>query len=370
MELRRYLEVVRRRRWLFLGVFSLTTVATAWFVMSQPPVYESKGTFVVRPASLDPEQAVEAVGTLNRGAGINATYAEIARSERIRARAEARVGDSASGLSVAAEAITGTNIVSFSARGGDPNSVHKLAAAVGAETVAYVQQLNETYQLEPLDPPSVPYDPVGPNKPLTIALGAVFGTMLGLGLALLGEYLREGRPEELPEGHQPSGEPPDEFADRPLGDRVSDGGTLPRRLRDEMRRHRRAGSSFSLGIITVSARMDPESVVRALEPRLRQEDTLASLGDGSHAVLLPGVSADEAEELLIEWERTLTIASLRDAEEDDGTSKLRLATGIYEYRDGAYLGDDGPDKDSERVALMLAQEQPLAVQGRLFGGRR
>jgi protein tyrosine kinase modulator len=368
MELRRYLELIRRQWRLVLGAFTFTTAATAVFVMSQPPVYESKETFVVRPQSLDPEQAVDAVGTLIRGAQISATYAEIARSERIQERAEAQLGESvsASGLSLTAEALTGTNILSISVRGGDPNLVHEFVAAIGTETVAYVQQLNDTYQLEPLDLASVPRHPVGPNKPLTIALGAIFGMMLAFGLALLGEYLRDGRRKEHRE--QDRAEPSSEIsAERPWGERLSDERTFPPRLRDEMRRARRAGHSFSLAIITVSAGMDAERVVRALEPRLREEDVLASLGTGTYAVLLPDVSADEAEERLIDWERTLTIASLRDAEQDDGASKLRLATGIYEHHDRGVIGDD---RETERVALMMAQVQPLAVQGTVLGGKR
>ena len=370
MELRRYLQIVRRRWRLVLGAFAFTTAATAWLVMSQPPVYESKGTFVVRPQSQDPEQAVEAVGTLIRGVQINATYAEIARSERIRARAEAQLGDSTStsGLSVTAEALTGTNILSISVRGRDPSLAHEFAAAIGTETMAYVQQLNDTYQLEPLDPASVPRHPVGPSKLLTIALGAIFGMMLGSGLALLGEYLREGR-REHPEQDRPVEGSSEISAERPSEEGPSDERTFPLRLRDEMLRVRRAGRSFSLGIITVSARMDTERVARALEQRLRDEDVLASLGNGSYAVLLPDVSADEAEELLIDWERTLTIASLRDSEQDDVASKLPLATAIYEYRDRAFIGGDD-DKETERVALMLAEVQPLAVQGTLFGGER
>jgi capsular polysaccharide biosynthesis protein len=371
MELRRYLQIIRRRWWFVLGAFSFTTAATAWLVMSQPPVYESKGTFVVRPQSQDPEQAVEAVDTLIRGAQINATYAEIARSERIRARAGAQLGESTStsGLSVTAEALTGTNILSISVRGRDPSLAHEFAAAIGTETMAYVQQLNDTYQLEPLDPASVPRHPVGPSKLLTIALGAIFGMMLGSGLALLGEYLREGRREEHPEQDRSAEGPSEISAEGPSKERLSDERTFPLRLRDEMRRVREAGRSFSFGIITVSARMDAERVAGALELRLRDEDVLASLGNGSYAVLLPDVSADEAEELLIDWERTLTIASLRDAEQDDVASKLPLATAIYEYRDPAFIGDDD-DKETERVALMLAEVQPLTVQGTLFGGER
>jgi uncharacterized protein involved in exopolysaccharide biosynthesis len=55
MEIRRYVVILRRWWWLTLPAFVLTTGFTLFLVLRQPPVYESRATFVVAPRSLDPD---------------------------------------------------------------------------------------------------------------------------------------------------------------------------------------------------------------------------------------------------------------------------------------------------------------------------
>jgi capsular polysaccharide biosynthesis protein len=188
MELNQYLRIVLRRWPIALIALVITCAATALYVAEQPSVYKATGTYVIRPTTADVGQGLRAMETLNRGVEINSTYAAIARSRRIKDRAEAALGQpTGGGLTVSSEVVTGSNILEISVSGAEPQAVHDLAVAVGAETVAYVAELQELFLLAPLDSPRVPTTPVAPNRPLLLVTGFVFGLALGVLLAIVAD---------------------------------------------------------------------------------------------------------------------------------------------------------------------------------------
>lgn len=189
MESTPYLRLLRRRWWLAALVFAVTTASTLVFVARQPWFYSSKATFVVRPASGDIEDLVRTMATLSRSAAvISATYMNVANSELVRARAvDVLDVPDAEGLRVSSRVVTGTSMLEIEGEAPDPVLARDFTAAVGAETVAYVQGLNDAFSLQPLDSPDLQQQPAGPNKVLTGALGSIFGLVLGLALALLGQ---------------------------------------------------------------------------------------------------------------------------------------------------------------------------------------
>ena len=352
MEMRRYVSILKRWWWLALPAFLVTTGLTLLLVLSQPPVYESRATFVVAPRSLNPDYAVNAFDTLIRGAQITSTYATIARSDLILARAEDRLAGSTptSDITVGAEVQTGTNVLEISVQGPDPDSAMDFAVAVSAETVDYVNEMSNAYALEPLDSPQVPRLPVGPQKELTIVLGVLFGLVFGGALALFAEYLN---PSEWVEDRAMGGS---RTSGRPLHDERS----FRSRVRREVSRSRRTGHPFSFGVLKFATRNrangksagvhlvdDPEPLADAFGPTLRRDDALAWLGDGTFAVLLPDTPVAEAGMLLSAWRATVT--ELPDGEAR-GSGALDVSTGVCEYRDSAFVGD----RETTHVAGILA----------------
>lgn len=199
MELRRYLEVSLRWWWVVVLAFVATTVVTVATVSSQSATYESTATFVVRPRPIDAAQEARAFDALIRGVTINTTYASIARSQVIRDRAEEQLDPAAQrdDMSVSAKVLTDTNIVSLTVKGPDPDHVVELARAISVETIEYVNGLSDVYVLEPLDLPTRPSEPVSTNTMLTILVGLVLGAVLGVGMAVLLEYLRRAPAEPV-----------------------------------------------------------------------------------------------------------------------------------------------------------------------------
>jgi capsular polysaccharide biosynthesis protein len=190
----------------------VTGSATAMVVMPRPAEYQSKATFIVRPQVVEAGDEIRAIDTLIRGGSINATYASIARSRLIRERAREDMapGTPVQGLRAKAEVVTGTNILSITVTSRDPQLAHDFLAAVSVETVDYVAEVDAAYRLEPLDPPSLPSQPVDARKGLTISLGIILGLVLGVGLAMLIEYVKSSDvPREDIDGRTSTVDPPD-----------------------------------------------------------------------------------------------------------------------------------------------------------------
>jgi polysaccharide biosynthesis transport protein len=202
VELRRYLEVTRRWWWLVTLALIATAAVTVSSVAAQAPTYQSSATFLVRPRSDNASEDARAFDALIRGVTINTTYASIARSDLIRDRAEERMDPEARAddMSVSAKVLTDTNIVSLNVKGPDPDHVLDLAKAISAEAVEFVNGLSDVYVLQPLDEPTRAEAPIGTNRSLTISIGVVLGLALGVGMALLVEYLRKGGATPRPGG--------------------------------------------------------------------------------------------------------------------------------------------------------------------------
>ncbi len=77
--------------------------------------------------------------------------------------------------------------------GTDPYQIRDFADTLGEETVNYVQELYETYQLAHLDSADASFTPIKPSPVINLILGFVVGIVLGICLALLAHYLQVSR---------------------------------------------------------------------------------------------------------------------------------------------------------------------------------
>lgn len=189
MELTYYLRIVGRR-WPFaiIGLL-ITTGLTFAFLQRQPFVYQSTGTMVVRPRTVNSADGVRAIDTLTRGVEISSTYATIARSNLIRERAKERLGPSVdtAGTTVSSEVVTATSILEVSVTGRDPEVVTAFATEITRETVAFVGELQPVFELQIIDEPQLPTRPIAPKRTLILGTGVVFGLGVGVVFALLAE---------------------------------------------------------------------------------------------------------------------------------------------------------------------------------------
>jgi capsular polysaccharide biosynthesis protein len=357
VELRRYLRVISRHRRLTALAFLVTSVATFVLVFLQPPVYESTGTALIHPRLRDQGDAIDASDLLIRGVKIGETYATVARSSMIRDRAEDTLDPDlkVSGIAVAAEVVTDTNVLSISARGTDPVAAQALSAAVMDATVNYSISLSDAYVISPLDAPEVADTPVGPNKGLTIAIGLILALLLAVVAALFAEYLRGGLERQSSAEDERTG--------------LLNEGFLSKRLWEEISRADRTDRTFALASFRVGLRRsgdDDDGWRPPSDPDLRRigellpltaspEVVIAHLGGGAFGAILPDMDRPAAYRMLARWEAG--IGAVLDSHVPEAAIDPRFAEGICLYRSQAFDGD----REAIRLARQLTDREVATV---------
>jgi capsular polysaccharide biosynthesis protein len=323
VELRQYLRAIWRHWWVVAGVAVVTLVALL-LLRPESTTYETSGTYVVRPRSVDPGEGLRAQEALNRAVEINATYARITRSDAVEERAQQALsarGIPTEGLEVRSEVVVGTNILEIGATGSNREAVAAYAAALGDAMTSYLDDLGEVFRLQELDPVGDP-EIVPSNRTLTMVVGLTFGLLAGAVLAFGIEYLRE-----------PAAPSSQGIWDRLTG--VYSDEYFLSRLRQELGRcdvppelPRRAGSAragervpvVTMGLLslwsldsqgfgTPPLPIERRDAGQALLARLRPQDVLAYVGDDTFAVLFPDLSASRAEKILVDWRDRLATTS-------------------------------------------------------------
>lgn len=305
MELKLYAGILLKRWRLIVAAFGITLLLTAILVSRQAWVYEATTTFVIRPSpefNNAADDFVRAMDTLSRHTDINATFSQVAGSKTVKQQAIERLELSEQerkGLQVSGAAIAGSNILEISVRGPHPGIVRDMANAVGLETTTFMSGLYDVFVLEQLDEAGLPSTPVSPNKPLTIAVGAMMGLMLGIGLVFLADYLGQA-------------------VDEPVVFNIIDGDTglynrdyFFMRLAQEMSRAENSEHIFSLALIRLKSRRVATGITQpipaaqailplmaALEQKIRKEDVVAHVDDDLFALLLPAMSKEAADGML------------------------------------------------------------------------
>ena len=367
MELRRYLAVVQRHRMVAGAAFLVTAVLTVVLVWRQPAVWEATGTANITSniRGTDPDsqdRKNEANDILMRGVKIGETYATIARSGSVRERAEATIpsGTDVSNVTVDVQVVTDTNVLSFVARGPDPEAAESLAQSVMAATITQVAGLHDAYQITPIDQPKAGSDPVGPKKGMTIILGLILGVILAVVLAFLAEYVNRDEETDV-----------DTAVDPRTG--LHTVSYFRSRLREEVSRADRAGGTFSLGSFAVALGAGPGAetwrtptdrelgrIGEVLPLTVRKDVVIAHLGDGAFGAILPDDDQSTAEETFQRWEAAVGAILEGFIADPDVVSGFSHATA--QYRDGTFDGD----REAVRIARkMVGRSAPTVVRGQM-----
>jgi capsular polysaccharide biosynthesis protein len=200
VEMQRYVTVCRRWWWIVLVALLATIVSTIALLGAPTREYESTASFVIQPQALEEGDQVRALDALVQGGTVGETYASIARSKLVRARAAESLTprEQAQHMVVSAEVVTGTRIIRLTVRSKDPVAARHFAGAVSRETVAYVNGLADNYRLDPLDSPTRPTHALPTKRSVTLALAGILGLMLGVALAFFADHLWSARKRRGP----------------------------------------------------------------------------------------------------------------------------------------------------------------------------
>lgn len=315
MELRTYLRILAGKWRIILLAFLVTYGATLAFTFTQAPVYQGRATYIVKLNSAfgSDKDLASAVDILSRRTEIATTYTIVANSRMIKRAAADQLGLTAGqrgDVAVTSELVPGTNVLEINVQAHNPALARDFTNAVGAQTIAYVQDLYETYRLELLDPASASDIPVSPNKPLNLILGAVMGGMLGIGLAFLSAYLQAPLQSVSNFG----------VLDDETG--VYNRRYFMLRLRQELSRAKRTQRPLSVALLNVDhggaiaealPHVRREALRRAaarLEQYVREEDVIAYFDQTVFAFVLPDLPGEAAKATIQELQALLAASPL------------------------------------------------------------
>lgn len=193
MELREYLQIIRKRIWI---VVALTLVAAiissivSFFVLE--PIYQSNTTLYVGKKTDGQEAMVYNDLLLNNQ--LVKDYRELVKS-RLIARTvidelqlhDMTAGQLAGKLSVNLK--NDTRLIEITAQDTDPELAMVIANKVAEVFKQKVVELMDVENVQVIDRAEVPISPVKPKKELNIAIATFIGLMTGLGIIFLIEYL-------------------------------------------------------------------------------------------------------------------------------------------------------------------------------------
>jgi diguanylate cyclase (GGDEF)-like protein len=336
MELKIYLRILLRKWWIILPVFLITFTATIVFTFTQASTYDAVATMIVAPAGSvgDVRGFANNLDILSSRTQIASTYAEVASSRSIKQEAIEALNLSpyqAKGLIVGSKLRAGTNVLEVSVEGDDPILVADFANKVGEKTIAYAQKLYESYDVTTLDPARPPIEPVRPDRKLNVALGAVLGLALGVGLAFLSEYMQSPLETMMNLG----------ILDEETG--AYNKRYFAQRLGEEMSRAKRNQYPLSLALMNVDdagvmrTSLSPQfrrealrKVTVFLKQYLRKEDVMSRLDGTTFAFLLPDMPESKAKVIM---EKLQTRVAYTAFEMEKSGVKLNLsgAAGIVAY---------------------------------------
>ncbi|MBZ4647638.1 MAG: hypothetical protein JG777_3127 [Clostridia bacterium] len=193
MELREYLQIIRKRLWVVILITLLSTTTSAvisFFVLK--PIYQSNTTLYVFK-KIDTQGGI-AYNDLLVGNQLVKDYRELVKSRLVSSTVIQELGlkdmttsQMAAKLGVSLK--NDTRLIEITAQDTDPEMAKEIANKVAEVFKKKVVELMDVENVQIIDKAEVPLTPVKPKKELNVAIAAFVGLMTGLGIIFLIEYL-------------------------------------------------------------------------------------------------------------------------------------------------------------------------------------
>ena len=328
MELRIYLRMLQKGWWI---IFIATIVAINASLLSSylaTPLYRTTASFIIGPNQQlfsNERDLVNSIESLDKRS-IILTYAEALKSERVLNDALDILQLSPQDIEkyqVSAVVLPDASIIELSVEGPDPELATLLANTVGLQSISYLSDFYEVYQIQFLDLAKQPSEPFSPRTVRDVSTAIPLGFIVGALLAILSEQLQTSLESLLA---------------RSKYDNESSAFTrqyFSRRVQDEM-----ADNQFelhSLGIVQLTGLRETvdtlpsilaQRIVRELYKKLKNElrgsDFVGRWSQTDFAIFLPSTPQAAAE-------RTFTRiqAALDEPMMLDGTNELVIDIDPY-----------------------------------------
>jgi capsular polysaccharide biosynthesis protein len=183
--------IAKRKSIVILCVLVSVLLATmiSYFVI--PNTYVAETSVIVGNKADNSKQNVQ-LNDVMMYQNLVKTYANIGTSDEVYDRASNKLNNTISASeisgSVTIAPIEGTQILTITARATSAEDAFKMATEV---TNSFIEVSNEVFpagDIRIVDKGELPKFPVGPKRTLNIAIGFLFGLMIGIGITFVMEY--------------------------------------------------------------------------------------------------------------------------------------------------------------------------------------
>ena len=196
MELRDYLRIFWRRRWLIALTIAVAGGSALWFSSRQPPEYVAKAKVFIGPRSVAQGDVGAALEELSFSREFIASYSELLKSRPLAERVVEKEGlpFAPSDLveRIKTQIVPDTRIIEVSFSDTDPDRAERTANALVEVFVSEdIQEFGGKagVQATPFEPALRPTVPVSPKPLRDGLLGAALGLALGIGATFLVQQL-------------------------------------------------------------------------------------------------------------------------------------------------------------------------------------
>lgn len=194
MEIRLYLQMLRRGWWIILLVALIAMSVSLGISYLAVPKYQATARFIVTPgiSITEGRDVINSLDTLDRRSVV-ATYAEVMNSERILLNSARFLNVNATQLvdyDFQAVVLPDANVLELTVSGPSPQVTAELANTIGNQTILFTSGLNMSYDINILDSATVPILPFSPQPTRDASIALVLGAILGAALAIVSEQVR------------------------------------------------------------------------------------------------------------------------------------------------------------------------------------
>ena len=192
IDLKEYLDIIWSRKWLILGITLLAALISgliSFFVLQ--PVYEASTTIMIGRSNTS-DQSLQYDDLMLNQKLVN-TYSNIITSNTVLddVVSNLKLGQSTTTLkeNVKVNPIADTEIIEIKVNNSDPVLATNIANDLSEVSMQNVKRIMKIDNVQVIDRAEVPNNPVKPNEIMNIAIAAVLGFMIGIGIVFLREYL-------------------------------------------------------------------------------------------------------------------------------------------------------------------------------------
>lgn len=193
IDLREYFAIIKKRFWIIalLAIISALISGVISFFMLKP-VYEAKSTLIVNTEKNEETQMITG-DQFSVTQKLAVTYGEIIKSRAVledvikNLKLDNEYEDLVKNVTVSP--VKDTQIISISVQDTNKQKARDIANEIPKVFTKEAKRITKANDIQVIDKATLPENPIKPNKVMNVLIAFVLGTMIGLFVVFLIEYL-------------------------------------------------------------------------------------------------------------------------------------------------------------------------------------